>query len=183
MLCSLITYRAITHDTESYDADVIAALTKAQGLIERRTDRFLELGTYTEILRLHENGMVYPRATPLVSAYLPVGSTIAGNGLQNVLGGLVMPVALWRTRTFRWAATVTYIGGYAAGAIPDELIRVCADIAYHSLQSSTGVAGIPYGTTALHVGDVTVSGTQLARSPIISAYASGILESWKRREV
>jgi hypothetical protein len=64
-------YRRLSGDRDSYDGDVMLALADAQDEFLRRTGRKIELGTYTEVLPVYEDGRVYPAATPVASVLDP----------------------------------------------------------------------------------------------------------------
>ncbi len=178
------TYRTVTKDTTSADADIIQALADATRLAEDVCNRTLGQATYSESLRVYRDGKVYPTATPLVSVMSPVsaGVLIQGAGIHL---GTSFTAPMVTVAGFGGAippqTTVVYVGGYTAATLPVTLGRALARIAWHMLHPVI-LDGVPAGATSVHVGDTSVSGTLTA----IAATDAGIvadLGPYIRRQV
>lgn len=170
-ICSVEVYRALTGDLESYDGDVADMLVRVQGVVEGRTRRHFDSGTYTETLPVLADGKVYPSAVPLVSATgysaTQVGPTWIQVGISDS----------WRGDE----VTVTYIGGYDEDAMPPELQLLVAQIARRLLPASVPAAAVPAGATSVKVGDVSYSGPLLGRVPVaLVATEYNALQAWAR---
>lgn len=179
MICSLTTYRKTTRDFESYDGDVVTALESAQRLFEHKTDRWFELGERTESLKIHNDWLAYPRATPLVSVIAPVGARVVqSNSIYSLVS--LYATANWYTYPKAYA-NVTYIGGFTPEAMPEDVVRAVAELAQYDLRSNT--SKIPVGATTIHVGDVSFSGQNLGSNQILPAHISRTIRLWRRREL
>lgn len=180
LLCSVEDYRYITKDTETPDEKVEYALQRAQRLVEQKTRRFFEKGEYTETLKLYPDGRVYPSATPVESVSDPEKTSIDGGAIL----GVVYASAYWWDYPYAEPrGTVTYVGGYEPDEIPEDIIRVTAEIAHIDLTSKVSLAEVPSGATSVHVGDVSFAGPRLGRSPVLSPAIRDTLREWRRRRI
>lgn len=145
MICDVDTYRRITHDNDTADADVELALADAQAFLEDETERGFELAERTEVLHYSADGYVYPSTTPIVSVSAPANSTIDGGRVRT---GSHLSVSIGSSDT----ATLTYTAGYAEGEFPRHLVSLVARLAYAGLPHTSNV---PEGATSVTVGDVS----------------------------
>lgn len=187
-ICTKAEYRRRTGDSSSYDGLVDTALAKAQKLVEDKTDRFFESATRTETLTVKENGRVYPHALPLTSVSVPAGASVDGSSVIGTGGSWVDPdyslnIPDWTfPATRRLTSTVTYIGGYTADTMPDDVVGLVAEIAELALHPAS-MAGVPAGATAVTSGSHTVSGPFLGGSSSLPPAIARQLRLWARREV
>ena len=181
MIVSLPSYRRTSHDSTSYDGNATEALIAAQKVVERKLDRFLENGTYTETLRIHENGRAYPRGFPLTSVSAPANAKIDGIAValaSNIFDDILIN---WHDNRER-NLSVTYIGGYEPEDVPEEIVRAICNIAKLYLEDSTLVS-IPSGATSVSVGDVSFSSKLPLSAIVIPGSIATTLEIFRRREV
>lgn len=181
MLLDVPAYQRITKDTASATTDVTAALADAQAWVEQHCNRFLERATYTETLRVAENGYVYPSATPLVSVSSPPSLTITGAGVY--VGYLSFPSVTVASvsAAFPLQTTVTYVGGYTPATLPVTLRRAIARVARLMLTPAV-LAGAPAGATSVSLGDVRVSG-RLSALPSTDPGIDADLAPYVKRQV
>lgn len=189
-ICSLQKYREITRDADSYDGDIIEALQGAQRLFEFKTDRFFELRDEdgnlierTEMVKVHQNGMAYPKATPIHSVVTPAGAQTNGRAVEASAATLETPLGYWRYPWSFWATTLTYTGGYEPEGMPEEVVRAVAELALTDIKTALTLTKIPAGATAVHVGDVSFSGKGLGSLQSIPSTVFNLILKWKRREL
>jgi hypothetical protein len=175
-------YRRLSGDRDAYDGDVMVALADAQDEFLRRTGRKIELGTYTEVLPVYEDGRVYPAATPVTSVLDPAEAS--HDEFSIVIAAAFDTLAFgdssWPgTYPARYGAyggyqpypadvlvgtdrrpppglrTVVYTGGYAPA--PSDVMRCVCEMASHALHPDFG-SGLPAGTTSVTLGDQSITG-------------------------
>lgn len=156
-------YASITGDSDSAALDVEAALVDAVEQLEDRLGRPLGEAVRTESIRPAPDGMLWPKAVPLVTA--PDGYTIDGFGLTGgTTFGSPWSTPLGLTST---AVAVTYTGGWverssnpsAPNRLPTYIERDLCFAAYRLLHppSIIPASDIPAGATSARVGDVAVT--------------------------
>lgn len=145
-IATLADYRDLVSDTFSSPEDIAVALGRAEQIVVRRTERHWVLGAYTEKLRLYPDGLVYPSDTPLVSVSDPAGATINGNAIGS--GSWTWPTVNLEPDFFSGnpvpLVSTTYVGGYAPGLFPEELVAVQCEIALFKLNPPSMI-GVPVG--------------------------------------
>lgn len=159
MICDVAEYRAITQDMNSFDGDVQRALEVAQQRFEQETFRHFERGEYTEKARIHGNGQIYPRTTPVVST----GSWHIPNGMYFVNGYA--------------EAEITYVGGFTAEEMPQDVKIAVAETAKNSLREAE--SSIPVGATRVRVGDVSFSGSTLGDNTDLPDSVKATIRKWR----
>lgn len=181
MLISVATYQSITGDTTSATAVVETAVKDAQGLLEDRLRRPLELASRTERLRRFPDGRVYPSATPITSG--PAGSTVYGAALADAApaGSFLQPADEY--------VDVTYTGGFdpteddrsAVTFVPVDLARAVAWAA-RAIVSGVSASSPPAGARSVTVGDVSVAyGPDGAPSAGEIVFDAGLVSRYRRR--
>lgn len=181
MICTLKDYRRITKDGNSYDGDVLDALVDAQNTVEQKTERFFDSAERTEKLSRYLDGRVYPRATPITSVSVPSGAVIDGNSVKSNTWQYMDVATNWAfsDETLGYPMVeVTYVGGYAPGAIPAPIVKVTAEIAKLSLNPSV----IPAGATSIQVGDVAITGSAIGVAEL-PASVERTLRAWRKRDI
>lgn len=180
-LCNIATYRRITHDAASLDADVTAALADAQAIVEEhlRVPGMLESASHTESLPVFADGRVYPTAQPVTAVATPAGMTIDPvSGAVYGAAGTVAPgddflINNRGIQTRRYALLeMTYTGGFTSGTLPMRHKRGICNIARELLRADSPVLT---GAKSMTVGDTSVTFDQ-AQTPEtrINAILSGI---------
>lgn len=136
MLIDLATYRTLTGDTISADADATAAIVRTQTLVEGYTARRLELTEHSESRRLSAIGnLFHTREWPLVS--LTSVTDTAGNALDltditiDTDTGAIEHNARWAGQRL----TLVYQAGYATA--PPDLALAMSQIAHNILTGAT----------------------------------------------
>lgn len=160
-VCTLSDYRRITRDRQNYDGDVVGALASAQTDIEGLCDRHFDLATRTETMVVPVSGVLVPSAWPIVSVTDPSQALIRGSAIFiGYRHG--WPVVNINPDFYPYfpdpSITVTYIGGYASGAAPEELKRIVCKMAAQALLSQVedlAMAGVRSRST----GDISVTGS------------------------
>lgn len=159
---SLVTpedYLPVTGDGSQEQSTVQAALDSALGIAQDILGRQLVKGDYVEILKVYQDGKIYPSATPITSIASPNvdGIVIQGAGVYI---GYYDPTPVVADQG--WLAgippqvTVSYNGGFTAATLPEKLKRALCRIAFNSLHPSP-LVGVPANANAVHVGDVGFS--------------------------
>lgn len=182
MICGLQAYRRITRDRESFDGDVLDALVAAQKIVQRRTDRFFERGTYTETLLTHPDGRVYPRGLPLVSVSSPANVKVEGAAIFGGVSIFNDVLINWQGLQSNPPLQVTYVGGYLPEDMPEEIVQVVAEIAYIST-TSMHLVDVPTGVTSVSVGDVSYTGKSELGKAGLPERIKSVLRDWRRREL
>lgn len=147
-------YRIITLDTTSADAAVTGALVDAQQLVEDYLDRKLTQALRTETMTYGPNGLVWPKAWPVIVA--PAGMTIERSRRAiggSSPGGLTDAFADSDEPEF---VTLTYTGGYTSATLPRVIESRIAWSAYSMLHPSVG-ASVPAGAKSVSVGDASIT--------------------------
>lgn len=153
-IATLADYRELTGDNYSTSEAVTAMLPRTEAIVVRRTERHWVLATYTEELRLYQDGLVYPSDTPITAVINPAGGTISGNGKAIGSGSWTWPTINLEPDFFTQAeyptVTVTYTGGYAPGQFPEELVAAQCELTLYKL-SPPQMVGVPAGTQQIRV--------------------------------
>lgn len=163
MITDWVTYKNVTGDTFTAQATVEANLLRAQSRVEGRTGRLFDLAERTESLPVHD-GKVWPSAYPVASVSLPATATVTDDKLSiNVL------TTSWQDDPALVAFSetadppynlITYVGGYAAGAAPVELVDIVCEIAQRYGQPAN-TAGLPAGASSVSAGGQSYAGATL----------------------
>src|SRR4051812_36827124 len=85
MITDWATYKAVTGDVFTSQAQAEACLARAQRTIESRTGRLFDQAERTESLPVSD-GKVWPSAYPLVSVSVPDTASVDGDGLSLSTG-------------------------------------------------------------------------------------------------
>lgn len=152
-------YRALTNDLSTDDDTVSARLDVALKMCEEELDRWLLLDTYTESVRMHDNGTVYPHAVPITTVSQPSGvSPYMGGYALAAVGSTYWwdpvfgPYEVWLSDPF---TTVIYEGGFTRDTFPVGLRLIICDLAL-ALGSRSPVL-TSAAVASASVGDVSVS--------------------------
>jgi hypothetical protein len=161
------TYKQVTGDTVTDEETANANLVRAQKRAEERTGRLFDRAEYTESLPII-GGKVWPSAYPVVSVTLPETAAVDGNALsistgvadhydvfEEVTQATGIPLVGDRSQLL-----VTYVGGYATGAAPVDLVEVICEMAQRYTMPANTV-GVPAGATSVQVGGQSYSGNIL----------------------
>jgi hypothetical protein len=202
-LLSPADYRVMTGDMTNLDSDVDAALVTAQQQLEEYLGRGyadstgwngrLEFGTYTDIVRLHNDGRAYPLAIPITAVTSPVGAIVRDDyvmGLwpaQNPLWDILYEPYMygpggaggdWDTTSP--ITTITYSGGYTSASCPRKLRQAIADLAKVEMTVFDPTLA---GVTTASVGDVRVTYNEAPdRAGVVVAILNEV-RGFKRREM
>ena len=168
MIVDWATYKIVTGDTFSSQADAEAAIARAQRKAEEITERQFDKAERTESLRVDESGKVWPTAYPVAAVTTPSGSQIDDNGMsikttspswQDALATIVPGWATDRPRVL-----VTYTGGYdVATPAPTGLQDAIAELA-HRYRNPADTTTLPAGARAVAATGQSVSGGRLGGS-------------------
>jgi hypothetical protein len=183
-LVSTARYRERTGDEDSSDATVTANLARAVAAVEEFLRRGLIQESRTEAVTLDGTGLHQVRAWPIVSVSDPAQA--------EVLFGQLIRTAHYADPWFGELPTVTYVGGYADGALPPTLEGAVIDLAHAYLPQGdeVGVAAslrelVAAGVTGqVRVGDVTLTMPAVAPDSHLDQLVGGIcarLSPWRRR--
>lgn len=166
MLADRASYRRITGDTASTDADIDVALLEAQSEVQRyinRPGRLIEQGSVLEVLRAYR-GAAFPSVQPVASVTDPPGC-IVDRGTVKGLGGVIQVGGGFITgygegdNLYGLDVALTYVGGWtpvgSGGAfeVPVKLVRGICRLANQDL---VGGAPVPVGARSVQAGDVRV---------------------------
>lgn len=158
-------YLAITGDAAAADT-CKPALDEALGLIQDTIGRQLPRMTYTETLKIYNDGKVYPSATPIESVVSPQASGLLVQGAGIYVGYFDPTPAVV---TGGWLGgvppqvTLTYVGGFTAVTLPAKLRRAICRAAYNVLHPAV-LSGVPGNVTSVQVGDVGYTGNGTLRT-------------------
>jgi hypothetical protein len=161
------TYKLVTGDRFSAEADVLAALARAQSRAEEVTERKFDRAERTETLVIDEGGYVWPAAYPVVSVTLPSTATV-GDDAMSIKAGVaswqdavadLLPAAV--SCAVRPRVLTTYTGGYATVSdAPTGLTDAICELAYRYLNPAD-TSTIPAGATSVSATGQSVSGGKL----------------------
>lgn len=168
MIVDWATYKRVTGDTFSAEADAVAALTRAQERAEEVTGRLFDRGERTETLAADDQGKVWPSAYPIADPVAsPSGAVVADDGLSIKVAGSTawwqgLPAGVILAERPRYA--VTYTGGYD-GTIkaPTGLVDAICELAHRYLNPADTTT-TPAGATSLGAGGQSVAGRRLGGS-------------------
>jgi hypothetical protein len=148
-LVSVDRYQVLTADYDSGPAAVTAAIETAQGLLADELGRpGIEAGTYTEVLPVSQERVVYPSVLPILT--VPAGYDHSLGAVHDVTPD---GAPFWdRTHP---TITLTYTGGWDDTTVPEPVARDLAQAAYAILHPST--EQVPAGATSVTLGDASVS--------------------------
>jgi hypothetical protein len=167
MIVDWATYKLVTGDRFSAEADVVAALARAQSKAEERTGRHFDLLERTESLAVDEGGFVWPSAYPVTGVSLPTTATVGDDGMSIKTGTVswqdavsdLLPAVV--SRAGRPRVLVTYTGGYATPAdVPTGLTDAISELAQRYLNPAD-TSTIPAGATAVGATGQNISGGKL----------------------
>jgi hypothetical protein len=159
-------YTQITGDTGTVDTDIAQAITDATALLEDYLRRPLAEAERTEAMIPDRAGMLWPKATPILTA---TGYTIDGLAIRSA-GPFGFPSWIDPDPSI----SITYTGGWADervvdfdpaehdNLLPFTLARDIAFAAYRLLHPTISqTAGIIGGATSVSLGDASISGAGL----------------------
>lgn len=154
MLVTIERYRAITGDRANQDVAVTAAIEQAEEELADDLGRPLAEGAYSEYMVPTRDGMLWPKATPIVTA----------EGYSIVDGvGLCRSYGVWSSGP----ATIAYTGGWVertANPTAPNRLPTCIeeDLAWRAraivCPDADGIdlSEIPAGATSVRLGDAAV---------------------------
>jgi hypothetical protein len=174
MITDWATYKQVTGDRFTAQADAESALQRAQNKAQDICQRTFELGTYTETLEVVD-GKVWPRAYPVRSATLPTGATIDGDRMSVSVSGsiadAVLPAQLLSAA--RQFVTLTYVGGWDPVAdpwlpdmVPTDLTDIVCELASRYAMPANTVA-VPAGVSQVSVNGQSFGGAALGGSSAV----------------
>ncbi len=170
MIADWATYKLVTGDTFSSQADAEAALARAQSKAEEITGRLFDKAERTETLPVDDRGKVWPSAYPIAAVSLPTGATITDDGLSILTSsnvwwqGLSTVLPLPGVLAERPRAAVTYTGGYdGTTPAPIGLVDAICELA-HRYRNPADMSTVPAGATSLGASGQSVSGPRLGGS-------------------
>jgi hypothetical protein len=164
-------YVAVTGDSFTPQAAVVANLQRAQNKAQDLCERTFERGSYVETLEVID-GKVWPRAYPVTV----VGQgTIDGDGqsvtIAQSFSDPIPPIALLGTP--RQFVTLTYTGGFlpygapwAPGMVPTDLVDIVCELASRYCMPANTVA-IPAGVSQVAVNGQSFGGAALGGSSAV----------------
>lgn len=164
MITDWATYKLVTGDTFSTQADAEAALARAQSKAEEITGRLFDKTERTETLAVDDQGKVWPSAQPIAAVSSPTTATITDDGLSILVAS---SGAWWLTQG--WGAVlserpryaVTYTGGYDGSTpAPTGLVDAICELA-HRYRNPADMSTTPAGATSLGAGGQSVAGRRL----------------------
>lgn len=183
MIVSYQTYCDVTGDTFTPQARVEANLVRAQAKVEDRAERAFELAERTESLPVVD-GKAWPKAYPITSVSLPSGAAVSADGLSlmlspsNWLSDPVMADAAGLTPADPTHYLFTYVGGYAPGAVPVDLVDIICEVAQrYSLPANT--AAVPAGATSINVNGQGISGGVLGGASALTPALKASIARYK----
>jgi hypothetical protein len=171
MIITVGEYRELTGDYASTDSDVTAAIGRAQRRFEGDCERHFESAERTEAVYVGSMGAI-PSAIP-VTAVATAGATIGAAGL-TVRG-------LATTGGTRWA-TLTYTGGYAPEAMPQEVKDAVAELAAR-YRTPAQTAGVPAGVTDVGIDSQSYSAGVLGGSASLTPALKLLVAKWSHPDV
>jgi hypothetical protein len=167
MIVDWATYKLVTGDRFSAEADVLVALARAQSKAEEITERKFDAGERTEPLSVDEGGNVWPAAYPIASVSLPTTATVADDAKsiktgttswQDAVSALLPSAA---SAAVRPRELVTYVGGYASvSEAPTGLTDAICELAHRYLNPAD-MSTVPAGATSISATGQSVSGGKL----------------------
>lgn len=165
MIVDWTTYKLVTGDRFSAEADAVAALQRAQSRAEEITERVFDKGERTESLQVDESGQVWPKAYPIESVSVPTTATVGDTGQSITTGGSSWVDALATIvpalRAERPRVLVTYVGGYdETTPAPTGLVDGICELAHRYLNPAD-TATVPAGAKSLGSRGQSVSGSRL----------------------
>ncbi len=173
---TIAAYRSVTGDETTASGTVQTWLDDTEQDLEEYLDRPLELGEYTDRLRINNERRgptVYPRATPITDGgdYLVAGHALVG----------VSPISGMFDQSDPAYAEVTYTGGWSAATLPRSIRH---DICWAVRQALRGEAAmVPAGATSVSVGDASVSFGTAGASDRLDARWSRQTRRYRRRHL
>lgn len=168
MIVDWATYKIVTGDTFSSQADAEAALARAQRKAEEITERLFDKAERTETLPADDQGKVWPKAYPIASVSVPAAAVIADDGLSILAAGTTWMDALATIvptlRIDRPRYLVTYIGGYDnTTPAPTGLQDAICELA-HRYRNPADTTTLPAGARAVAATGQSASGGRLGGS-------------------
>jgi len=195
VIATIADYRAVTGDAVTLDADVTAALVRAQARAEELAERQFDLMERTEAAMLDKDGHLWPLAYPIASVSLPLGATVADDGLSIAQPGSFpdygelfedvwgFPVDQLPGSTYTAARFVltTYTGGYASGTAPQGLVDAICELASRYV-APADTRGVPAGVTSISLGGSagqSYSGRALGGSSAVPASLRAAIRAYR----
>lgn len=167
-------YRLHTGDETNGDAECSGVLLEAESLINDELRRFLASDERTGTFSIYPDGRLYPNAYPITAADLMIEGRALVGGTPD--GGPF--VGVWEPSTST-RSTVTWTGGYNADTLPLTLEHALYDLAAALLAPAPILTGVPGGTTAASVGDVSVTVDPRSGGGV-DAYVPGLSDRVRR---
>jgi hypothetical protein len=162
-----VTYKIVTGDTFSLQADAEAALARAQTKAEEIAERLFDKAERTETLPADDQGKVWPKAYPIASVSVPTNAALADGGQSiSVAGDTTWWTNLWAGSQLatRPRFAVTYIGGYdATTPAPTGLQDAICELA-HRYRNPADTTTLPAGARAVGATGQSASGGRLGGS-------------------
>lgn len=165
MIVDWATYKLVTGDRFSAEADVVTALQRAQDRAEEITERLFEKIERTESLQVDETGQVWPKAYPVESVSLPTTATVGDTGQSIKTSGTTWVDALATIvpslQVDRPRVLVTYVGGYdEVTKPPTGLVDGVCELAHRYLNPADTTT-VPAGTKSIGSRGQSVSGSRM----------------------
>lgn len=168
MIADWATYKLVTGDTFSSQADAEAALARAQSKAEEITGRLFDKAERTETFAADDQGKVWPSAQPIAAVSSPTTAAITDDGLSIMV---VSSGSWWLTQGWwgdalseRPRYAVTYTGGYDGSTpAPTGLVDAICELA-HRYRNPADMSTTPAGATSLGAGGQSVAGRRLGGS-------------------
>lgn len=167
MIIDWATYKLVTGDTFSSQADAEGALLRAQRKAEEITGRLFDKAERTETLPADDQGKVWPKAYPIESVSVPATAVLADDGQSLLVAGDTtwwqgLPVGMTLSQRPRYA--VTYIGGYDdTNPAPTGLQDAICELA-HRYRNPADTTTLPAGTRSVAATGQSASGGKLGGS-------------------
>lgn len=167
MIVDWATYKIVTGDTFSSQADAEAALARAQRKAEDIAERLFDKMERTETLPADDQGKVWPKAYPVESVSVPSTAVLADDGQSISVAG---DTTWWQgllpgsSLSQRPRYAVTYVGGYdTATPAPTGLQDAICELA-HRYRNPADTTTLPAGARAVAATGQSASGGRLGGS-------------------
>jgi hypothetical protein len=165
------TYKLVTGDRFSEEADVLGALARAQSRVEEITGRLFDKVERTESLPVDSEGLAWPSAYPVAAVTAPAGAAVSDDSLAikttttswvDAIAAVIPGLVADRPRVL-----VTYTGGYDGTTPPPTgLTDAICELASRYLEPAD-TRTMPAGATSLGSRGQNVSGGRLGGSSSI----------------
>jgi hypothetical protein len=173
-------YRERTGDgsTTTPPIHLDACLAWGQNRIQEYLGRYLEWGTYTEILELDRYGKAYPAAIPVTEVSASADVTMIGDDCMY-FGPQWPEYDMITERSYvpgYDTRTVTYSGGFTLANCPEAILDAICALAYwkaHTRFNPTNAQGM---ATQIRVGDVALGFDAKTRRTYLDSIVPGITD-------